>query len=661
MKHNRVYGGAAVAAAVLMALSNTAHAAPPVSAFTNFSQIESLKVSPGGKYLALTKHTEDYELMTVLTYPDAKVSMSAPFGDQLEIDHFEWVSDSRLLIQPARRFVGYTAYKAPTGEIIGLDINNGKSDLLFSYRKGTEYTDSVFKPRTVGNTYAEIVDLTPDDPDTVLIQTRAYDREGTSSSLQRMNVKSGRLARIAGSPVQNADYITSTKHEPLFVNGLTEKGEFQSYLFNPADRTWKLLSSKNRTEGTIWPFRETSNPNEFLAIDSLTTPRSSVIAWNPTTDERRVLFQSDFGDVNPAGVDANGRVWIYSYDDHTPKYWYPDPEHPLARAHRALSEGFKDANVTFTSHTNDMSLVVAQINAPRIPPTFYLIDVKTPRILQRLPGRPDLKSEDLSPTDPIELTVRDGMKIRGFLTTPKGSTGKSMPMIVVVHGGPHGPYDRYGFDPEVQLFASRGYAVLQVNFRGSGGRGREFERSGFGKWGREMQNDITDAVKWSIAAGLADRNRICIYGASYGAYAALTGVYREPDMFKCAIGMAGVYDLPLMFEKGDIKDLDRGVRYLKEAVGTDENDMRQRSPVYNADKIKAAVMLIHGRDDERAPFEHALRMRAALQKAGQQPEWISEGRERHGIFNEASRAEVYEQMLAFFAKHLSAAPVVAGK
>ena len=120
--------------------------------------------------------------------------------------------------------------------------------------------------------------------------------------------------------------------------------------------------------------------------------------------------------------------------------------------------------------------------------------------------------------------------------------------------------------------------------------------------------------------------------------------------------MAGVYDLTLMFEKGDIQTIARGQDYLKEAVGTDEADMRARSPVYNADKIKAAVMLIHGRDDERAPFEHAVRMRAALTKAGKPPVWISEGREGHGIFNEASRAEVYEQMLEFFAKHLGATP-----
>jgi dipeptidyl aminopeptidase/acylaminoacyl peptidase len=176
-----------------------------------------------------------------------------------------------------------------------------------------------------------------------------------------------------------------------------------------------------------------------------------------------------------------------------------------------------------------------------------------------------------------------------------------------------------------------------------------------------MQDDITDAVKWVIGAGIADRERICIYGASYGGFAALTGIYREPDMFKCAIGMAGVYDLPLMFDKGDIQTLERGVNYLREAVGTDAEDMRQRSPVTHADKMKAAVMLIHGKDDERAPFEHALRMRAALTKAGKPPEWISEGREGHGIFDEASRTQVYEKMLDFFGKHIGLPPTTSAK
>jgi dipeptidyl aminopeptidase/acylaminoacyl peptidase len=225
-------------------------------------------------------------------------------------------------------------------------------------------------------------------------------------------------------------------------------------------------------------------------------------------------------------------------------------------------------------------------------------------------------------------------------------------MVVVVHGGPHGSFDRYDFDGEVQLFASRGYAVLQVNFRGSGGRGREFTFAGYRRWGREMQDDITDAVQWAVENGTADANRLCIFGASYGAYAALTGAYREPDMFKCAIGMSGVYDLPLLFEKGDIQTRESGLRYLREAVGTDMKDMRSRSPVYNANKIKAAVMLIHGKEDRRAPFEHAKRMRAALKKAGNKSVWISEAGEEHGILNENNRAQVYSEMLEFLQKNL---------
>jgi dipeptidyl aminopeptidase/acylaminoacyl peptidase len=442
----------------------------------------------------------------------------------------------------------------------------------------------------------------------------------------------------------------------MFVTGLNRKGDFQVWKFKPADQGWDLVGSFNDNEGGTSPFEDTANPDEFIALDSKLSPMDSVIVWNLKTQERRVLFKSDVSDVVPAGVDANNHVWLYRYDDHYPEYWYPDPEHPLARAHRMLRSTFKDANIHFTSETRDLSLAVAEVSAPRIPPTFYLVDLKNLKVVQQLAAYPELKREDLSITDPFEVKVRDGVKIRGYLTTPNGTNGKKLPMVVLVHGGPFGIFERYAFDPEVQLFASRGYAVLQVNFRGSGGRGREFMHSGYQKWGREMQDDVTDAVKWAVGAGIADRGRICIYGASYGGYAALTGAFREPDLFKCAIGLAGVYDLPLMFEKGDVTEMERDVNFLRASLGTDTNELRLRSPVYNADKIRIPVMLIHGKDDVRAPFEHAQRMRAALQKAGNPPEWISETGEAHGIFNEGNRADVYEKMLAFLAKHIGNAP-----
>jgi dipeptidyl aminopeptidase/acylaminoacyl peptidase len=191
-----------------------------------------------------------------------------------------------------------------------------------------------------------------------------------------------------------------------------------------------------------------------------------------------------------------------------------------------------------------------------------------------------------------------------------------------------------------------------VNFRGSGGRGREFRMAGYQQWGHAMQDDVTDAVKWAIADGVADPKRMCIYGGSYGGYAALTAAFREPDMFRCVVGMAGVYDLTLQFTKGDVRTVTSGVNYLKKVLGTDMDELKRRSPVYNADKIHAAVLLLHGKDDQRVPIEHAYRMKAALEKAGNPPEWLTEWGEGHGFFNEANQTEAYEHMLAFFAKHL---------
>ena len=641
---------------LLVFMSNTVVGAePPITAFVSFAQIESLQISPDGKLLAVTKRSDKFELLSVLRYPDLSLVGQANFGDLIDIQSFVWANNSRLLVQPARRFLGYRAHKVPTGEIFGVDANNGKADILFGFNAGKQTKVGLTAPAEAKNMWAEIVDTLADDENSVLIQTGSYDPKYNSSSLQRMNVRTGALSRVAGSPINDPWFAIDSKKQPAFATGENPAGDMQTYRFKPADKSWELLNtSKADTQGYILPIAVTDSPEEFLALDSLTSSTKQLVTWNPTTNARKTLFHSEISDVRVAGIDPDGRIWLYSYIDHYPEYWYPDPEHPLARAHRALRATFKDANIYFTSETRDMSMAVAEVSAPRTPPVFYLLDVKNVKVLQRLPSRPDLKTEDLSPTDPIEVKVRDGVKIRGYLTTPNGKS-KNLPMIVLVHGGPHGPFDDYDFNYEPQLLASRGYAVLQVNYRGSGGRGREFMVSGYRRWGLEMQNDITDAVKWAIGYGVADRNRICIYGASYGAYAALTGAYREPDMFKCAVGLAGVYDLPLMFNRGDIKDLKSGVRYLNDILGNDEADLRERSPVYNAEKIKAAVFLIHGKEDERAPFEHAKRMREALQKAGNPPEWLSEGGEAHGIFNEDHRAHVYELMLQFFAMHIGTA------
>jgi dipeptidyl aminopeptidase/acylaminoacyl peptidase len=629
---------------------------PPVSAFTNYAQYQTVALSPNGTLLAITRRTPEGEELMVLKLPDLAVSTHGTLGKLIDIERVEWANEGRLLLQPMRRFLGFTAYKVPTGEIMGIDADGSNLEILLGYDAGQTETGTRLRVRTSIDQPARMLRALPDDPNNVLIQTFGYGIKGDFNYAYRMDVRSGLVTRLASSPIRDGSFVFDLDNKPAFVYGADDNG-FDAIYYRPSDsNTWKEISPDNQNGGEITPAGPWT-ATEFLVLDNRDAPTKGVFAYSPADGSSRLLFRNPDVDVTEWRTDPTGKPWMFIYDDHLRRYWYPDPEHPLAQVHQWLLSTFAGHSVDIHSTTSDMSYVIAEVSSPRVPLVFFYVDAKNKKLLKTLEAYPELKESDLADVDPIEIVARDGLKVRGYLTVPNVPVKKNLPMIVFVHGGPYDVYDRWGFDPEAQLFASRGYAVLQVNFRGSDGRGREFERAGYGKWGTAMQDDVTDAVKWAIGDGIADRKRICIYGASYGAYAALTGVFREPDLFRCAVGMAGVYDLPLMFEKGDIKTAGaRVLNPLRIAVGTDTEELKRRSPVYNADKIHAAVMLLHGRDDERAPLEHARRMRAALRKAGNPPEWLVEAQEAHGFFDEGDRLLAYERMLAFFAKHLAVAP-----
>lgn len=231
---------------------------------------------------------------------------------------------------------------------------------------------------------------------------------------------------------------------------------------------------------------------------------------------------------------------------------------------------------------------------------------------------------------------------------------KHLPMVVMPHGGPFEIFDSWQFDDDAQLLAQAGYAVLQINFRGSGNYGRHFQHAGARQWGGTMQDDVTDATRWAIAQGYADARKICIVGASYGAYAALMGAAKESGLYACAAGYVGVYDLPMMFTSGDIQKRGSGENYLKQWLG-DPATLAARSPVNLARQIKVPVFLAAGGEDERAPIQHSKRMEAALRQAGTPVETLYFDTEGHGFYTEPHRRAFYAQLLAFLSKSLGGA------
>jgi dipeptidyl aminopeptidase/acylaminoacyl peptidase len=253
---------------------------------------------------------------------------------------------------------------------------------------------------------------------------------------------------------------------------------------------------------------------------------------------------------------------------------------------------------------------------------------------------------------PVHFTASDGLEIHGYLTLPSDSAGKKPPLILLPHGGPHGVADGWGFDDDAQFLASRGYAVLQVNYRGSIGRGLAFQHAGYRQWGGRVQEDLLDGVRWLVAQGTVDGTRMCTYGVSFGAYSAMMTAIRAPGLFKCAVGYSGAYDLERMYDR-KATVLDRQTyNYMVKAVGKDPIELANNSPARLADKLTVPVFLAHGGKDETTPPDQAKTMREALVKAGRPPEWMYIDGEGHGFFAEQSRADFYTRLEGFLAKHL---------
>src|SRR5690606_24449799 len=221
------------------------------------------------------------------------------------------------------------------------------------------------------------------------------------------------------------------------------------------------------------------------------------------------------------------------------------------------------------------------------------------------------------------------------------------------HGGPHGPRDVWGFNPEVQFLANRGYAVLQVNFRGSGGYGNAFERMGYRNWGTSMIDDMTDGVEWAVREGIADPDRICTYGASYGGYAALQSIVREPQRYRCTIGYVGVCSLPLMARDGGLPRTERRRNYLQQVLPESQAEQQAQSAAFSVDRINVPVMLVHGGRDERVPMSQYRALKRALEEAGKPPEVeVVERNEGHGFQDLENNVSLYNAMEAFLDKHI---------
>lgn len=600
----------------------------PIQDFFKDAQFTSVALSPDGKHMAVNVPQADRTVLAILRVSDQALVGKFDYGENRHFREVIWVNDKRLIF--------FVTFKRDR-----YDFETSRGDLYAANMDGSNRLDL---PN--GSTYG-IVSTTPEDPDTILIE-----RSVETSFLSKLNVNNGRLMTVATAPVENGTFLVDHDRKVRYVYGAMNDGRNVTYR-RDGDK-WTLVHESERNGATYQPLGFSADNKRVYMAKSADGKPESVVLVDPESREEEQL--SNNGTVSPAGYlwssDERTLLGVW-YEDGVPYWDWVAPNHPETKVYAGLVKAFPGKAVWFQHGSEDGRYITMRVYADTMPSEMYLFDRQTGQAQFLTSSRSWIKPDEMAQMQPIDFKARDGVALHGYLTLPRGSEGKRVPLIVHPHGGPHGPRDEWGFNPEVQFLANRGFAVLQVNFRGSGGYGSAFEGMGYRKWGTSMQDDLTDAVNWAVAKGLVDRERVCIYGASYGGYAALMSPVREPDLYKCAVGFVGVYDLDIQRTDSDTADGEYGRHYLKDVFPPTTAERRAQSPIYGVSRLKAAVMLVHGEKDVRVPIRNMHALIDAMAKVGKKPDDVLvEKKEAHGFAGLDNKVELYTRMLTFFNRYI---------
>ena len=619
-----------------------------IETFFKFPDITSAQISPDGRHLAATVESDGRKRLAIVDLKAMKIKHIFNFNhDKKEIGGYGWLNNERIYAEMVY-MVGALAQPAFTGFMYAGNIDGSQTALLLPAKaRGGAKGSRTDRPKGYN-----ILSMLPNDDRHILIAMS----DDSYNEAYKLDIYKGRLKKVVRSPSKFANLGADNSGNVRVSIGRDENTQkILVHLKNDPDADWVLFTEFDEKSAGVMPIGFTKDDkNLFIRVKDGT---------HKTLIQKLNLETKEVDNILELNGDADIRSYVYDNDGVKPEVIgvtrmpgfverdFFDDNHLIAKIYRSLKESFPQQEVSVVNYTRDGAKAVVRVWGDKNPGDYYLFDMKKFKLEFLLDTYPWIDRKQLAVMKPISYKARDGLDIHGYLTLPNGKS-KNLPMILLVHGGPYGVTDDWRYNPEVQFFANRGYAVLQVNYRGSGGRGAKFEYDAYKQMGREMQDDLTDATLWAVEQGYADKDRLCIYGASYGGYAALMGVVKEPDLYKCAVGYVGLYDIDLI-KQSDIWDRESGRIFSQEAWGIDdENFVKERSPMFHVDKIKSALFIVHGADDKRVHVDNYYDLLDALDKRSYRYESMVKPHEGHGFYDLENKVELYTQMEKFFEKHI---------
>lgn len=625
--------------ALLMAAFCTAGAiasAAPLEAYGRLPSIEEAGISPSGNSVAIIVTDGEKRTLVVRDLASNVVTLRGYLGDH-KIRNIEWAGEKHLVVVTSTASRDFNVQNGFREWFFGSVI-----DLQTKKLKPLMATSKADLNAIMGYPIARVVQGKP----AIFVKGVVFDSGYGRLALFRVDPQNGTRRLVETGTQETIDWALDSTGRPIAE-------EF----YSRGSGVWSL---KVRS-GEGWREAATvTAPLDRPSLIGLGGDDASVIyadkdaqgrwMWREVRTDGRapaepVASQDSQGTIR---APMDGRmVGQYTLVGDRGRYQFSDPDD--AAAWKAVEDAFPGDRVTLQSWSTDRRKVVALVDSPVNGPVFALVDLIS-RKAERLGGQfAGLAPEDIARQEPVRFKAADGLALSGYLTLPRGKPAKGLPLVVFPHGGP-AVRDTPGFDWWAQGMASRGYAVLQVNYRGSNGFGAAFLEAGYGQWGRKMQSDLSDGVRDLAAKGIIDPKRVCIVGASYGGYAALAGATLDTGVYRCAVAVSAPSNLKRMVGGSD----GFARRYWNRFMGADNaNDpvLTAISPAAHADKVTIPILMIHGKDDTVVPLEQSRIMADALTQAGKPFDLIVQDGEDHWLSRGDTRLQTLTATMAFVEKH----------
>jgi len=600
----------------------------PLKNFFKNSDKTNYQISPDGKYLSYLAPVNS-RMNVFVQAVGGKEAKQITFETSRDIAGYYWANENRILF--LKDAGGDENYK-----LFGVNLDG-------SNPKGLTDFEGVM---------TQLIDELPEQSDFVIVGLNKRNPEIFDP--YRLNIVTGELTMLAENPGNIQSWVTD--HDGKLRVAVVTDGVNNSLMYRETEeQVFKTVLTTN-FKSSVEPLFFTFDNQNLYVISNLNRDKSAAVILDlKTGQEKEILFshpEVDIQSISYSRLNKKLISAIYVTEKTQRHYFDKDTE----QRHNWIKTQLPNMEFSVVDITKNEDIAIIRTHTDKSLGSFYLYNSKTPSLEKITDVAPWIDENQMAEMKPISYQSRDGLTIHGYLTLPKGIDAKNLPVVINPHGGPW-HRDQWGYNPEVQFLANRGYAVLQMNFRGSTGYGKAFWEASFKQWGQNMQNDITDGVKWLIEQGIADSTRIAIYGASYGGYATLSGVAFTPELYACAIDYVGVSNLFTFMETippywKPFLDM------MHEMVGDpsiekDSLMLRASSPVFHVDKIKAPLFIAQGANDPRVKKSESDQMVEALKKKGVEVQYLVKDNEGHGFRNEENKFEFYETMEKFLELHLA--------